>query len=86
MADTASVKIILLTGFSPSVHESSIKELLDNYGTLVHVDIIRDGNSQTPFVLVRMDISYERAFDMVRRFTTYWFDGAIISAHLLPYR
>lgn len=77
------MKKIMLTGLSPEVTEESVRVSLEKLGPVRSVSIIRDGDAQSPVVVVLMDISDEQAFSLISRVTDYWHDGHMINARLL---
>jgi hypothetical protein len=77
------MKKIMFTGLQPGVTEAAIRESLEKVGPVLHVSIIRDGDPESPMVIVEMDISDEQAFHITSRVTDFWHDGHMINAHLL---
>lgn len=78
-----TTKKILLTGLGPATTEGEIHSWLSGYGQVIHVDLVREGDAQAPIAVVEMDISDGQAFFVVSRISSYWHDGALVSARLL---
>lgn len=72
-------------GLSPATTEAEVRTWLSGFGKVSHVDLIREGNVQAPVAVVDMDISDGQAFFVVSRISSYWHDGALVSARLLPH-
>jgi hypothetical protein len=79
------MKKILLMGLSASATEATIRSWLSGYGQVKQVDLVRDGDVETPLAVVEMDISAGQAFLIVSRISSYWHDGSLVSARLLPH-
>jgi hypothetical protein len=79
------MKKILLMGLSASATEATIRSWLSGYGQVKQVDLVRDGDAETPLAVVEMDISAGQAFLIVSRISSYWHDGSLVSARLLPH-
>lgn len=79
------MKHLLLTGLSPTATETAIRSWLSGFGSVVGVDLVREGSAATPVAVVQMDISDGEAFFIVSRISNYWHEGALISARLLPH-
>jgi hypothetical protein len=77
------MKKIMLMGLSPTTTEDGVRSWLNGYGQVSHVDIVREGDDHAPIAVVEMDISDEQAFFVVSRISSYWHDGALVSARLL---
>lgn len=79
------MKKILLMGLSASATEATIRSWLSGYGQVKQVDLVRAGDAETPLAVVEMDISAGQAFLIVSRISSYWHDGSLVSARLLPH-
>ena len=79
----STMKKIMFTGLSPEVTEESVRVSLEKLGPVRSVSIIRDGDAQSPVVVVQMELSDEQAFNLTSRVTDYWHDGHLINARLL---
>jgi len=79
------MKRILLTGLGPATTEASVRSWLAGYGSVVGVDVVREGSAATPVAVVQMNISDGEAFFIISRISNYWHDGALVSARLLPH-
>lgn len=78
-----TTKKILLTGFGSGVTEVGIHSWLGRFGTVVRVDIIREGHAADPLALVEMQIGNGTAAFLVSRLSNYWHEGRSVSARLL---
>lgn len=76
-------KKIMLTGLSAASTEESILAWLGEFGPVLQIDIIRDGDIDHPVVVVEMDIDVEEAANLVSRLSDYWHKGNLVSAQLL---
>lgn len=79
------MKKILLMGLNPTTTEAAVRSWLSSYGKVEHVDLVREGDSRAPVAVVDMEISDGQAFFVVSRISSYWHDGALVSARLLPH-
>lgn len=79
----STMKKIMFTGLLPDVTEEAVRASLEKLGPVHSVSIVRDGDAQSPVVVVQMDISDEQAFRLTSRVTDYWHDGHLINARLL---
>ena len=77
------MKKIMFTGLSPEVTEETVRTSLEKLGPVHSVSIVRDGDAQSPVVVVQMELSDEQAFNLTSRVTDYWHDGHMINARLL---
>ena len=77
------MKKILLMGLSPTATEAGIRSWLNGFGSVLNVDVVRDGDADAPIAVVRMDITDGQAAFIVSRIQRYWHDGSLISARLL---
>lgn len=77
------MKKIMLTGFDGGIDEQTIRQALDKVGPIHRIQIIRDGNTDSPVVIVEMAISDELAHKLTNRVTDYWYDGHMVNAHVL---
>jgi hypothetical protein len=77
------MKKILLMGLSPTATEAGIRSWLNGFGPVRNVDFVRDGDANAPLAVVEMDISDEQTFFILSRISSYWHDGALVSARLL---
>jgi len=77
------MKKIMFTGIKPEVTVEAIAAGLEKVGPVAGVSIIRDGDPQVPVVIVEMDISDVRAYQLTTRVTGLWHDGRMINATLL---
>ena len=76
-------KKILITGLGAGVTEEGVRSLLGRFGTVVQVDIIREGSADKPLALVEMCIGNGSAAYLVTRLSNYWHEGSSVSARLL---
>jgi hypothetical protein len=74
-----TTKKILLTGLGATTTEESILAWLGEFGPVLRVDIIRDGDTEHPVVLVEMGIGSEAAANLVLRLSDYWHEGKQVS-------
>jgi len=74
---------ILLTSLGASTTEESILAWLGQFGSVLQVDIIRDGDANHPVVIAEMSIDAEVAANLVFRLSDYWHEGNLVSARLL---
>jgi len=79
------MKKILLTGLGPASDEAGIREWLGEFGAIVAVEFVRDGDAKAPLAVVAMEITDGQAFFIVSRISNYWHDGSLVSARLLPH-
>lgn len=79
------MKNILLTGLSPTTTEAEIRSWLSGFGSVVHVDLIRQGDTAPPLAFVEMDITDSQAHFIVSRISNYWHEGSLVKAHLLTH-
>lgn len=77
------MKKFMLTGVSPDVKETDIRQGLEKLGPVSSVQIIREGDAASPVVIVEMDITDAQAFQLTSRVTDYWHDGRMINVRLL---
>lgn len=78
-----ATKKILITGIGATATERGIRSLLDRFGPVEKMDIIREGSQEEPVALVEMDIGDGAAAYLLSRLTQYWHDGCLLSACLL---
>jgi len=78
-----TTKKILLTGLGATSTEESILVWLSQFGPVLRIDIIRDGDTEHPIVLVEMNIDSEAAANLVFRLSDYWHEGRLVNARLL---
>lgn len=74
---------LLITGFGRHVTEEGVRTWLGNYGPVLRIDIVRDGNAADPFVIAQMAIDDVAAAHLVSRLQGYWHEGAMIDVRLL---
>lgn len=77
------MKKILITGVDADVTEEKIREALAKVGPVSSVTIEREGDPDSPVVVVEMAISDEVAYRFTTRVTDYWHNGHRINARLL---
>lgn len=77
------MKKIMFSGLLPDVTEEAVRKSLEKVGPVHTVSIIKDGDASAPLVIVEMDISDVKAFQLTSRVTDYWHDGHMINARLL---
>jgi len=77
------MKKILLMGLGPNTTEDGVRSWLSGFGTVIDVELVREGDSTAPVALVQMDITDAEAFFIVSRVCNYWHDGSLVSARLL---
>lgn len=75
-----TTKKILITGIGGATTEESIHSWLGYFGSVLRVNIIRDGDAEHPVALVEMDISEGAVSFLVNRLSNYWHEGAVINA------
>lgn len=80
------MKKILFTGVAADVNEARVRSKLEHLGPVHGVEIIRDGDSDHPMVLVTIDIPDDLAFQIVSRVSHFWHEGNLLTARLLPDR
>lgn len=78
-----TTKKILITGLGAAANEESIRSWLGQFGPVVRVDIIRDGEAADPVAFVEIEIGNEEAAHLVSRLTDYWHEGKLVNARLL---
>lgn len=79
-----AIKKFLITGLGAASAEESIQAWLGQFGLVVSLKIIHDGNPAVPVALVEMDIDDEQAFHLVSRISNYWHEGYMVNVwHLL---
>ncbi|HEX8989888.1 MAG TPA: hypothetical protein VF816_18155 [Rhodocyclaceae bacterium] len=79
-----ATKTILLTGLGRTATENGIRDWMRNFGPVVQVDFVRDGDASAPLAMVQMDVSEAEAFFIVSRISGYWHDGSLVSARRMP--
>ena len=77
------MKRIMFSGLDADITEEKVRARLEKVGSVVSVDIVRDGDPNAPVVVVQMDITDETAFRLTSRVTDYWLDGHHINARLM---
>jgi hypothetical protein len=77
------MKKVLLVGFDGSLTEESVRSLLERFGPIHRVDILRQGNANAPLVVVEMDIGDATTVLLTSRIRRYWSKGRVINAHAL---
>jgi hypothetical protein len=70
-----AMKKFLLTGFGPATTEENIQSWLGEFGPVVDVEIIRDGNATLLVAFVEMDIGDEQALHLTSRFNNFRHEG-----------
>jgi hypothetical protein len=80
-----TTKKFLITGLGAGVTEAGVRAWLGDYGPVVQVAIIRDGNAADPVALVEMAIGDGTAGYLVSRLCNYWHEGAMVNARLLSH-
>ena len=78
-----TTKKILITGLRADIDEVGVRALLERFGPVTRVDIIRDGNADEPVALAEMSIGDGPAAYLTFRLTNYWHDGKVINARLM---
>lgn len=73
------MKKFILTGFGPATTEENIQIWLGEFGPVVDVEIIRDGNAMMLVAFVEMDIEDEQAFRLMSRVRNYWHEGRMVN-------
>jgi hypothetical protein len=79
------MKKILLVGLGPNATEEAIRSWLSGFGSVIDVELVREGDAKAPVALIRMDISEAEAFFIVSRISNYWHEGSLVSARLLTH-
>ena len=79
------MKKLLITGLKPSATEAEIHAWMSNFGSVQTVELIREGNSNTPLAVVHMKISDKHSLLLTSLISNYWHDGAMVTAHLLTH-
>ena len=70
-----AMKKFLLTGFGPATTKENIQSFLGEFGPVVEVDILRDGNATLLVAFVEMDIGDEQALHLTSRFNNFRHEG-----------
>jgi hypothetical protein len=78
-----TTKKSLLMSLSAPASETGIRSLLNDFGSVRKVDLVREGDPTAPIAVVEMDVSNGQAFLIVSRISRHWHDGSLISARLL---
>lgn len=78
-----TTKFILLTGVSEQSTEDGIRKWMLQFGQVLHVEFIREGDAANRVAVVEMEISDAQAFFIVSRVSDYWHEGALVSARIL---
>jgi hypothetical protein len=73
------MKKFLLTGFGPATTKENIQSWLAEFGPVVDVEIIRDGNATALVVFFKMEIGDVQAFRLTSRINNYWHEGRMVS-------
>ncbi len=76
-------KKFAITGLGPAATKDSVQVLLDGFGPVVDVEIIRDGDAAMPIAIVEMAIGDLQAYRLTSRISNYWHGGHVVSANLL---
>jgi hypothetical protein len=76
-------KKFAITGLGPTTTKDSVHILMDRFGPVVDIEIIRDGDAAAPIALVAMAIGDAQAYSLTSRISNYWYDGCVLSANLL---
>lgn len=79
------MKKFVLTGFGPATTEESIQSWLGEFGPVVNVNIVRDGNRSAPVAIVEMDVGNVQAFRLTSRISNYWHEGRMVNVWKLLY-
>lgn len=77
------MKKIMFSGLARDVSEESVRASLEKLGPVHSVTIVRDGDPDSPVVIVEMDIDDQLAYRLTTRVKDYWHDGHMINARLL---
>lgn len=77
------MKKILLTGLNPDVTAEKLGEALSHFGEVVDVEIVRDGDPDTPIAIVQMNINDQQAYNITTRITDIWHAGQRVNARLI---
>ena len=77
------MKKFLLTGLGAEATEAGIRSWLSEFGSVLSVNFVRDGDTNTPVAIIEMDITDGQAYFIQTRISSYWHDGSLVSAHLL---
>ncbi len=76
-------KKFAITGLGPATTKDCVQVLLDRFGPVVDVEIIREGDAAAPIALVEMAIGDAQAYRLTSRISNYWHDGHVLTASLL---
>ena len=75
-----AMKKFIFTGFGPATTEENIQSWLGEFGPVVDVEIIRDGNAMMLVAFVEMDIGDEQALYLTSCINNYWHEGNMVNA------
>ena len=80
---TVVTRKFAITGLGQATTKDSVQVLLDGFGPVVDVEIIRDGDAAAPIAIVEMAIGDAQAYRLTSRINNYWHDGRALSASVL---
>lgn len=78
-----TIKKFLLLGIDADSNEENIGTWMSRFGPIQRVEIIRDGDPNSPVALLEMDISEGATAYLLSHLTDYWHEGRLLTARLL---
>jgi len=79
------VKKILLTGLPPDVDPDKLKERMAQFGPVLRIDIITEGDAGNPWVIVEMDLELVAAQAIAQRIDGIYYIDRFIGAHVMTH-
>lgn len=76
-------KVVLLMGLKAEVSEAEVSAWMQTFGTVTHVQCLRDGNPNAPVALVKMQITQAQGFFIVSRLNSRWYKGSLVTARVM---
>lgn len=77
------MKKFMFVGADPEVSEESTRQALAPLGPLGEVTILRAGSPEVVLVIAELDVSDEKAFELISKPSNPWHDGRRVRVHLM---
>ena len=73
---------MLITGLPADAKADAVKEGMEKFGRVTHVDLVPKGQADT-WAIIEMDITHEQAFSITQRVNDIWYQGNFINVRIL---
>ena len=73
----------LLSGLPGDAEESSVAEAMAKLGPVTQVTLVREGDPDSPWAIVEMEVTHERALAIKEQVNNIRYKGQTISLNLL---